>query len=158
DAALSPKPLPVENKLLSVGSATFFLQIAMVYVFSALLKTGVEWRRDFSAVCFALDIDQFTRPLGGWMRGQDPRILKFLTAFTLHWEYYGPFLLLVPIFRGPIRTFVCISFIFMHWSFGSFMAIGPFTYITTIAWIAMFPSWAWDKLAARINWGRTACK
>jgi hypothetical protein len=43
-------PEPPSTRVLSVATAGLFLQIAFVYWFTALLKTGAEWRVDGTAL------------------------------------------------------------------------------------------------------------
>ena len=63
--SLRGAPAPrVSMRVLSMASAGLFLQIAFVYWFTVILKSGPEWRIDGTAIYYALSVDQITGSIG----------------------------------------------------------------------------------------------
>ena len=50
DRRLGRQPASTGTRVASVATAALFLQIAFVYLFTAMLKTGDAWRSDFTAI------------------------------------------------------------------------------------------------------------
>lgn len=135
----------------SLGTTAFIVQLAVMYLFTAMLKTDATWRAEFSATHYALAIDHFTRPLG-YSLMQYPRLLQFLTAAALLLEWIGPLLLLAPMGQKWIRSAVPLSFIGFHLGLAATMDLGTFPWICIVAWITLLPSEVWNLAAI---FGRT---
>lgn len=196
----------------SAATIAYVAQISFLYVFAAILKTGSEWRSEFTATYFALSLDQFTTFIGDWLYrlGESIPILEVLTISSFGVEAVGwvllfsvfalPVLLLDPIHRlvlalvvvpdsfyaeqswwviGALvvylvlpvfvvkwareildfayrsaphfRLVAIVSFIGMHIGFTVAMQLGLFSYIVTVAWLALLPSWFWDRVAERVE-------
>lgn len=147
DSRAHPSATRPPNRVVSAASAALMLQLCFMYWFSAALKTDPSWRSEGTAVYYALSVEQLSTRQGLALLGY-PQLLKFLTFATLMIEGLGPFLLFVPRFQGPIRTGVVLFFILFHQlGLGLFLVLGPFSYICTVAWLALLPAWFWDKLA-----------
>ena len=132
----------------SVGSAGFILQLAGLYAVSTLHKIGTTWN-DGTAVYYAANVDYLAeQPQADWLRGQ-PELMAWLTDATFIIELWVPFLLLMPFFRGPIRTLVCLQFIILHLAFTTFFAIGLFPWICIAGWVGILPGWLWDRTRLR---------
>eukprot|EP01133_Synstelium_polycarpum_P012610 gene12610-14800_t len=138
---------------LSFATVAIMGQFAAMYFFTAILKTGVEWVSEYSAVWYALNLDQFVTPLGVFIR-EHIQIGIWLTWATLLFEWYGSLLFFVPIrgLHGPIRTFGVLGFWALHIGFGSCMELGFFMYIPGIASFMFLPAWFWDTL---LDWVST---
>ena len=172
DAVRRPTLKHAASRVVSVASAAFALQMAYIYMFTAILKSGRPWR-DGSAVYYALNIDYFgkqpfcelvlsTAPvidfLGAdthaWLLAnvwpmihpQVPWVVSVLTFSTVLWEWVGPVLLFVPFWRKSLRTFVVLGFISLHLGFFVGLEIGLFPWICISAWVALLPSSVWDRL------------
>ncbi len=150
-AALSiDRKLKKETQLnplvVSFGSAGLLLQVAMIYWFTAILKTDVSWRQDGTAIWYALNIEQFTKPLGYTLL-QYPELMRVLTFATLYLEAFGPFLAFSPVFTAPLRLATAALFIVFHLiGLNLTMELGHFSYICAIAWCAFIPTAFWDKI------------
>lgn len=142
---LKTMPRRLSMQYLSLGTVALFMQIAFVYWFTALLKTGAEWRTDFSALYYALSLDQVARPLGHFMLGF-PTLLTALTIATLTLEILGPFLLFSPFFTGPVRTGALLAFMSLHFGIWLLMDIGIFPFISAFCMVCFLPGWFWDKV------------
>ncbi|MEK6928835.1 MAG: DCC1-like thiol-disulfide oxidoreductase family protein [Nanoarchaeota archaeon] len=134
-----------EGNYLSFGTLGIYLQIASLYVFSAMFKSGKEWFPEGSAIYYALSIDQFVTPIGSFLLGI-PFLLKPMTYFVYFFEYLGPFFLFFPLFFGPFRTMMTFAFIGLHAAMGSSLYLGPFPWIGSLGFLVFLPSWFWNKL------------
>jgi len=132
---------PRGARVLSMGTASYAIQIGLIYVFTAALKSGPAWH-DGTAIWYALNIDHFTSPWGRRLLAW-PELLRALTVLVLAFESVGPWLLLVP--RWWVRTPVVLGFIAMHASFQVLMEIGFFPWICMIYWIPLLPGPLLDR-------------
>jgi len=135
----------------SFGTAAFIVQLAIMYLFTAMLKTGPAWRSDFSAAYYALSIDHFTSELGYALVGY-PRLLQLLTFASILLEWTGPLLLLLPIWHTGVRTAVPLSFIGFHLGLAATMDLGTFPWICILFWAVLLPPcvWNWFDKSLRI--------
>lgn len=136
------------RQVLSVATVAIQFQMAAIYVFTVLLKTGKAWRNG-EAVYYALHVDHFAKqPFAGFLLEHE-WMWRGLTHATFWWEMVGPWLLLVPFFFGFTRTAVVGGFIAMHLGFWAGLEIGLFPWICIAGWIVMFPGGLWEFL----GWG-----
>ncbi|EGG23283.1 hypothetical protein DFA_05415 [Cavenderia fasciculata] len=136
---------------LSFGSMGVMLQFCFMYIFTALLKTGAEWRSEYSSVWYALNLDQFVTRTGLILR-EYIALGQFLTCFSYYFELYGYLLFFIPIRRlhGPLRTFGVLGFWCLHIGFGMCLELGFFMYIPGMAVLVFLPSWFWDKISSMV--------
>ncbi|PYY00313.1 MAG: hypothetical protein DMG64_17245 [Acidobacteria bacterium] len=127
----------------STPGVALIAQVAMVYTFAVLLKTAPEWRRDFSAVYYALQIQQITYPLGQLLL-HFPKLLPWLTRGTLVQEGAIPLLLLTPFLAGPARMLGAVLIILLHVALGLSIRLGHFPYIACTAALPLIPTWFWE--------------
>ena len=132
----------------SMPGLALIAQVSMVYVFAVLLKTAPEWRRDFSAVYYALNIQQMSAPLGRLLL-HFPKLLPWLTRGTLVQEGVIPLLLLCPFLAGPVRLLGALLIIALHVGLGLGIRLGHFPYIACTAALPLIPTWFWQR-----NWIR----
>ena len=151
DARIRGGP-PRVSRAAHAGTAGYLAQVAMIYITTAALKTGVDWRVG-TAVYYALQIDTFTEPLGQLLLPYY-RLTGALTFLVYWFETIGPWLLLVNNWR--LRTAVVLGFIFMHLSFEMFMEIGLFPWVSALTWVPLLPSELWDRLRLARPSGGTA--
>eukprot|EP01112_Ceratiomyxa_fruticulosa_P022721 TRINITY_DN841_c0_g1_i14.p1 TRINITY_DN841_c0_g1~~TRINITY_DN841_c0_g1_i14.p1 ORF type:complete len:684 (+),score=98.01 TRINITY_DN841_c0_g1_i14:1092-3143(+) len=131
----------------SFASVAIMTQFSLVYWFTVALKDSVEWHTDYTAVYYALNLDQFATVYGKFLLGF-PGICKFLTIATFYWEMLGPCCFFVPIksLHGPFRTLGVIGFIALHFGFGMCLELGFFMYIPAVCALVFLPAWFWDNL------------
>jgi hypothetical protein len=137
---------PLPRRVLSFGSAGLLLQIALVYWFSAILKTAPEWRVNGTALYYALGIEQYRTPIG-YHLFQMRWPLKSLTFGTMALEVFGPIIAFFPIATERLRLLIIPAFLLFHIGINVCMDIGSFPYVCLVAWIAFLPSLFWDGLA-----------
>src|SRR5215218_4228909 len=146
DRALKATPPRFSMRFLSLATVGLFLQIAFVYWFTAILKSGPEWRVDGTALYYALSIDEYATPIGAYLY-QFPTLLKVLTFATIGLEAFGPFLLFSPFFTGPVRTGTVLAFMSLHLGIWLTMPIGVFSWVAAFCMVCFLPSWFWDNAA-----------
>lgn len=141
---------PPPAQVLGLATAAFGVQLAVVYIFTALLKSDSVWSNG-EAVYYALQIDHFAKqPFADLLLGQ-PWALDLLTPATWYWEIVGPWLLLVPVLRGPARSFVVGGFVCLHLGFFAGLEIGLFPWICIAGWLALLPGWFWERVGWRVH-------
>lgn len=138
----STQKLP--TSVLSFGTVGIFAQVVFMYFFTALLKISPEWLEEGSAIYYALSNDQFVTVFGHKLLAF-PNTLKILTYLSYLLELFGPLLLFIPIFIGPIRTIAVFLFISFHFGLWLSLVLGIFPFISSIAMIPFLPTWFWDK-------------
>lgn len=134
-------------------ASPIIFQLCVLYWFSALFKSHPIWRVDESAVDHIAHLGSYTF---GWAEflWDKPELSRWLTRSTLWLEEAGPALLLVPFWRGPIRTLLVATFAGFHLiGIAGLMNIGLFPSICTVAWLAMLPTefWNWLSPPSRVS-------
>ena len=147
DRVLKATPPRLSMRFFSMASVALFAQIAFMYWFTVILKSGPEWRWDGTALYYALGFEQIVTPIGAYLY-QFPTLLKVLTFVTLGFEAVGPLLLFFPFLTGPVRTGAVLAFMSFHFGIWLTMDIGLFPWIAALCMVCFLPSWFWDKAVA----------
>ncbi len=150
DAALNTNETAPKKLFFSAATIGISVQIAILYVSTAMLKTGKEWWPDGTASYYALQLDSFVTPFGRWM-GQQVEMLKFGTFVVYFLELLSGFLIFVPLFFQQIRLLIIAALMFMHFNFDLTMRLGIFPWVDIIALIVLIPSSFWDWCSKRIK-------
>ncbi len=130
---------------LSAGASMFYLLlIASVYVFTVLLKTGPDWRSDFTAVHYALQLRQLRMPLGEFLL-QFPSLHAPFTVISLLLEIAIPLLILWPSSSGKTRLYAFLCLLILHLAIGATLYVGLFYLINICSAIALLPASVMDK-------------
>lgn len=131
---------------ISVASVAFFLQIAFMYWFTAVLKSGPEWRSEYTATYIALSAEQNVSWLGALLYPNDA-FLRMLTFATLWLEALGPFLLFFPFRTAAMRMFGIVSFVGLQVGIATTMAhMGLFNWFSAAIMVAFLPTVFWDRV------------
>jgi len=150
DSSFNPAPGALPQKVFSIGAIAILLQMPLVYFFSGILKNGLEWRHDFTAILYALKTPDFALPLGVWLTSY-PGLLRALTASTLVLEMAGALLLFSPFRTKTVRFFVVIAFVFLQLGMALTLKLGLFPLISTAALLPFIASSFWDRLFSRLR-------
>jgi len=134
----------------SFAGLAYVCQIVLLYYFSALLKSSVEWRSDFTALYYALSIDQIIRPIGEWLYPHY-ELLKVMTAGAFYLELLLPLLLFVPFYNAWFRMAVIIGTILLQLGIFATMNVGLFTVTSIVMMIGVVPTSVMDKIWTRIS-------
>ena len=148
DSALNTSDPPRSNRFFSYAGLALLLQVAFVYAFSVAMKSGKEWRSEYSAVYYALSIEQMSTPVGRFLL-HFPRLLPILTRMALVGEAVIPALLLFPFRSGPVRTFAVLTVMGLHLAFGLSIRLGHFPYICFLAVLPLLPGRFWERTPVR---------
>lgn len=132
------------NRFVSMVTAAFFIQIVFVYVFNAIGKNDFSWWRDYTALFYTLSCFEWASSFGAWLV-QFPDFLKVLTFLALMLEFWGSFLLLIPVYSALFRNIAIIIFIGFHFSIFLTMTVGWFSGIMIVVWSALIPSTWWQR-------------
>jgi predicted DCC family thiol-disulfide oxidoreductase YuxK len=148
DAAMAQNPPPEQNLHVSWASLGLLIQVMSVYFFSALLKTGPEWRPDYTGVYYALSLDRHVLPLGKLLNEFLP-LTKLLSGYVWWLELIGPILIFTPFFLKPVRLVLMLCFMLMHVGFLLCLELGHFPYVSLSSLTVFCGGWIWDALAKR---------
>lgn len=152
DAARSARP-PSTAPVVSMASAAFLLQVFLIYLFTAIMKTGADWHEDGTALYYAMQLDWLVQPFGIWLR-EHFRLTQLLTWSTLVLEYTGPFLLISPFW--PLRLAAALAFAGLHIGISASLRLGVFPWIDVTILMAFVPREAWDAIEQRVRGARPA--
>ncbi|HYL93590.1 MAG TPA: HTTM domain-containing protein [Alphaproteobacteria bacterium] len=144
DAALNSEKKARRAQVSSAATFALLLQVALVYIFVALAKTGPEWRHDGTALYFALSVDQMRTLLGSLLLHAPLGLLKFITFFLLLVEGAGAPALIFS--KGRLRTFVVALFVLLPLGLGSVLKTGIFPFVCAAAVVPFLPREFWDQV------------
>jgi hypothetical protein len=150
DRALKAVTPRLSMRFFSLATVGLFLQIASMYWFTAIEKSGREWRVDGTALYYALSIDKFTTPVGAYLY-EFPTLLQVMTFATIVLEAFGPFLLFSPFLTGPVRTVAVLAFMSLHFGIRMTMGIGIFPFVSAFCMVCFLPGCFWDREIARLR-------
>ncbi len=150
DSALNPTLTTLPKRVFSVGTVALLLQMPLVYFFGGVLKNGLEWRHDFTAILYSLKAPDYALPLGVWMTSY-PGWLKVLTASTLVLEMAGALLLFCPFRTKTVRFFVILAFFFLQLGLALTLRLGLFPVVSVAALLPFVPGSFWDRLFSRLR-------
>lgn len=150
DAARRAKSPDEPTQVWSMGSAALLIQLAAIYFFSALHKSGDEWLPDGTAIYYALHIDQLALPLAHWIREFDLP-LRLLTFGTYALEIGMPVLLFCPIAFVPLRMLAILGIVALHTGLILTLSLLLFNWIGALSILVALPAWFWDELLPRLT-------
>lgn len=141
------------NKHSSLAGFAYIFQVISLYFFTGMLKNGEEWRSSFTAMYYALSLDQLVKPIGKFLLPYY-EILEYLTITTLVIEFLIPVLLLIPFRKQVFRGIALILVVSLHLGIEVMMQVGLFSFISIAAASALAPTGFMDRLErGRIfNW------
>lgn len=138
------------KRILSMGTVALLIQIALIYVFSVIIKAKEEPWWDGQAIYFALTSDFYTKVLGlillKW-----PIILKILTPVIFWAEFFAPVFLFMPVRTSFFRMIAMIMVFLLHLGFGLCLELRIFPWVSVLAMSAFLPGSFWDKLSNRLH-------
>jgi hypothetical protein len=129
----------------SVGCFAYILQIICMYVFSALHKSSPEWTTDFTALYYALSLDQILLPFGQFIFPYY-NFLLLITFLVYHIELLLPFALFIPFFNAYFRVCFFIVMTFMHIGIVLSLNVGLFPLISTVCALGILPPFIFNAI------------
>eukprot|EP00729_Bicosta_minor_P001650 gene1650-29899_t len=158
-AALPKDQSRKPTTIASLGTFALVTIMSSMYWQNGYLKTADSWnsKGNYSAVMITLNAQQFTAPLGYWVR-QFPNLCSLLTFATVLTEKHGPTaLLLIPAVvqsstvAAVTRVVVALAFVGFHLGLFFTMELGHFPYICCSLWLLVLPPHVWDA-STNANW------
>jgi len=134
----------------SMASFGYLLLVVSVYLFSAIQKTSPEWRTEFTALYYALSLDQLKVGMGDWLY-QYPALMKVITFLVFYYfELLVPLLLLIPYKNLKFRALCVFSIILLHIGISLNLYVGLFFTIGISSSLGLLPSSVMDWLDKKI--------
>lgn len=150
ESAFNPASNRLPRTVFSIGTIALLLQMPLVYFFGGVLKNGLEWRHDFTAILYTLKSPDYALPLGVWMTSY-PGWLKILTASTLVLEMAGALLLFCPFRTKTVRFWVILSFFSLQLGLALTLKLGLFPLVSMAALLPFIPGSFWDRILSRLR-------
>ncbi len=144
DEAMNKAPAPAAPYF-SWAVVGVLVQVACLYLFSALLKTGAHWRETYDAVYYTLSTPEITTPLAAYVASHVD-MLRGLTFYVYHLELVAVLFLFAPIFTAPARLAIIGLLALMHIGFALFLSIGFFPLISLAGLTVFLPPLFWERL------------
>lgn len=113
------------------------------------LKQRYDVWRDGEALAVFANVEQYTRPLGHFLREQ-PALCRLVTYATLTLELGAPFLFLSPWFRVPFRIATVLLLTVFHLTIQLTIYIGIFQLLSITGVSLFLPGAFWDGIARRV--------
>jgi hypothetical protein len=138
--------VPPENTkpFVSVVGIIILIQIAAIYFFNVVHKTGPAWKNG-TAVHYVLYVDRMVTPLIGVVRDYLPLwFIIFLTKFVLAAEAAIPVALLSPLGRVWARRLAIVLMNALHLGFGTVFVLGPFAWALCVFSTLLFGREDWE--------------
>jgi hypothetical protein len=146
DSRRSPRPASAPWTVASSATLAYILQLCFVYWFAVMWKYDDAWRKDGTAVYYAMSVTPLASRWGAMLL-EYPTLMQILTFATIGLEAVGPVLLLFPFATQPLRIVAVVSFIGLHTGMGTFIVLGNFPWVCYVAWVAVLPPLFWELLA-----------
>ena len=125
------------NKVFSLAYFGVLYQISAIYFFTALNKTGYDWKNG-SAVYKMFELDTFLSSWGYIARDYiSPSISKLLTHSTIILEYLVPILIFIPFYNYIFRFLLLVVMSAFHISIRMFVKVGLFSQTMIITYILL---------------------
>ena len=132
----------------SLVAGVILLQIAAIYYFNVIHKTGNAWKNG-TAVHYVLWVDRMVTPLVAAVRGWvPPALLIASTKFVLMAEATIPICVATPLGRTWGRRLAVALMCVLHIGFGATFVLGPFAWAMCVFSTLLFTTDDWD-LAVR---------
>lgn len=144
DRAMNRAPGPASKKYLGLPGAAILIQIASIYVFTAIIKLSGERWQSGEGIWYSLNLDSYAKPMA-YVLMQFPGLLYILTHGVLLLELAGGILLFSPVQPAKFRTVLAACFFLMHIGFYFCLEVGMFPFVDMASLLLFLPSEFWDR-------------
>ena len=145
DRFFHTKETQVSNQYHSPAVLGLMLQIASVYIFTAIFKEVEPSWQNGQGVYNALSIDAYATEFGVWMSHQWGLVYN-INYITLAFEFLAPILLFIPWKKNLLRLPLFLGFVGLHLGMGAGLCVWFFQCIAITAWTSMLPAVFWNKI------------
>lgn len=140
-------PAPANAPVTSLAVLALLLQLAVIYYFNCVHKTGETWRSG-TAVHYVLWQERIVTTLGVWARENVPfAITRALTWGTLIIEGAAPLLLLTPFAWRWTRSIAIVALAGLHIGIAFLVNLGIFSAVMVAYYPFLLAGRNWDTLA-----------
>jgi hypothetical protein len=122
----------------SIACFGLMLQVGYVYFFSALLKSSSEWTSEYSALYYALSLDQIVMPVGRLIYPFEG-FLKVSTMMVYYIELILPITLLIPVYTKFFRSAFVVIITMLHVGIVLCLNVGLFPLVGIVSLIVLLP-------------------
>jgi hypothetical protein len=145
---------PAEH--VSLVALAIALQIAIIYTFSAVAKTGSTWSRG-EAIHLVLWQNRVATSFAAWLRLHEPLWLSpAMTTATLIVEGLAPVLVLSPVAQRFTRTANLALTTALHGGIALLISVGPFSYVMFTLNLLLLPRQVADCASRALGRGAHA--
>ncbi len=138
-------PRPSVTPVTSLAVLCLLLQLAAIYWFNYLHKTGPTWREG-TAVHYVLHQERIVTWLGVWAREHLPfSFWKLMAQMTLIVERFIPLLILTPIFSPWARLVAVVLLTGLHLGFATLVNLGIFSAAMLVFFPFLIDGAVWDR-------------
>lgn len=132
------------HRYFGVPAAAYVVQIACIYLFAALLKTGPEWRSEFTAVEHAISLEYWATPAAHSLLAH-PTLTAALTPAVLCFEFAVAPLVLCPWRTGLARWLAVGGVCLLQLGFAVFLWLDTFPMIASALALGLLPASLWSR-------------
>ncbi len=132
----------------SLAGLAIVLQIAIIYLGTALQKTGDSWWPDGTAVYFTLHMDQSIHGFAAWLREKPLIWLQAMTWVTLVVEYAAAPLILSPWGQPWLRRLIIVALTLLHVGIAVTLKASTFSYVMIASYALLLTERDWQALVA----------
>jgi hypothetical protein len=137
-----------EPAYVSLAGLAVLLQLAAIYFFNVVHKTGNAWRNG-TAVHYVMHVDRMATPIVAVVRDHVPALgILVMTKAALTFEAALPVALLAPVARAWSRRAAIFLINALHLAFGVTFVLGPFAWSCCVFSTLLFGREDWE-LATR---------
>lgn len=129
----------------SIGSMGLILQCIFIYFFTGVLKIHPTWLLDGTGIYYALQLEQFSSPIGQKLIPYGV-LLKWMTHTTLLMELVLPWFVISPISFFRKRNAIVAVFIFFHLGLALTMELGMFPWLCMSLWVIFLNENFWNHV------------
>ncbi len=126
------------------SAALYVCQIACIYLFAALLKSGPEWRTELTAVERAVGVQYWATAFATHLL-EHPQLMAVLTACVWWFELLVAPMLLCPWHTARLRVAVVVGLVLMQLGFGLFLWLDTFPMISLSISLGLLPTSLWSR-------------
>jgi predicted DCC family thiol-disulfide oxidoreductase YuxK len=151
-ADLAPETLssPDRRPAVSLAVLAVLLQIALIYWFNFVHKSGTTWRTG-TAIHYVLHQERIVTSLGLWARAHLPfAVTKGLTYATLGVEAAAPALVLSPLLWRQMRVVAVLLLAGLHIGIALLVNVGIFSPAVMAFYPLLIDGSVWDCLARAV--------
>jgi len=129
------RPAPPDNAVVSLMVVLLFLQLAVIYFFNAVHKSGEGWKNG-SAIWWFLQQDRIVTHLGIFLREHLPYPLIRGSGYgALGMEFSLPWILLFPFYRTWAMRLALLLGVGLHGGIALTSRLGPFSYAMMLFYV-----------------------